>query len=701
MLRESEGKSLQSVPALVEACPPWVISIALTVALSIAYFSAARLSLALILQPDGVAVFWPAAGVAAGAIISIGSAARVPVIVGTIAATIAANLLGDRNILSSIVFALCNAGEAVLVAGLIERFFGSSFSLDRLPRVLGLFAAAIIGPAVSGIGGTLGYVLFHSSTAPAPIIWQHWFASDAIGILTVAPLLIGLRSAVREPPQRREVVEGALALAILSGLSGLLVYLPSEPWADDLTVALLLPVFLWIAARCRPSFAAAATSITSFAIVWFATFGLGIVGNLPISDRVLTAQISILMFSLFGLILAALFAERREYEAELKKSEARLQNALKQAEQADRAKSVFLAAASHDLRQPLQTLEFLLGTLERQTQNNGWRAALAGMGRSLKTMVGMLDTMLDIDRLETGVLRASMSDFEVNDLFDSIAADFAGPIKEKGLTWSLVRSAVTVHSDRRLLEEMIRNLLSNAVRYTDKGKILLGCRRARNKARIEVWDSGIGIMGEQIPYIFEEYYQIDKRAKRGGFGLGLAIVQRLGRVLDHRIDVHSAPGKGSGFSIEVPLGRAANVTQRSRWSRDQDLSPFPQTILLIEDESFVRNGLESLLNSEGIGCVSVATGDDALTLVTKKGLRPDLVISDYNLPGMNGVDSIQALRAAIDWKIPAIVLTGDIRSHVIEVIAAHEVGVLVKPADADELLQLIKRLHADSTHPQA
>jgi len=695
MLQDTGGKAVRYA---LSAGPlaPWAISGALAIALGIAYFLAARMSLALLLEPDGVAVFWPAAGIAAGAAISVGSAAWLPVIVGTMAATIAANLLGDRNIWSSIVFAICNAGEALLVASLIRRFFGSSFSLDRLRNVLGFFAASIIGPALSGIGGTLGYALFHSSTASALTIWQHWFASDAIGIVTVAPLLIGLGSTVREPPPPREIPEGVLALVTIGALSALFVYLPSEPWADELRIALVLPMFLWVAARCRPPFTAAATSIVSFAIVWAATFGLGMfrTQTLSIIDRVLSAQVDILMFSLCGLILAALFAERRQHEARLEESEARLQNALRAAEQADRAKSSFLAAASHDLRQPLQTLEFLQGTLERHTRNSEARSALAGMGRSLKTMRDMLNALLDIDRLEKGTLRASMTDFEVNDVFDSVAADFTGPIKEKGLKWRLVRSGLTVHSDRRMLEEVIRNLLSNAVRYTDHGKILLGCRRAGDKARIQVWDSGVGIMGDQLPRIFDEYYQAERGARPGGFGLGLAIVQRLGKMLDHPIDVHSTPGKGSIFSIQVPLGREARAPRQSKTAPDQIAAALPGTILLIEDEHFVRRALGMLFRSVGIRCVSVATGNEALTLVTEKGMRPDLVVSDYNLPGMNGVETIQALRAAIAWKIPAIVLTGDIRSHAVEAIAQHDVGVLVKPTDAAELLQLIRRLHA-------
>src|SRR6516225_10657858 len=165
-------------------------------------------------DPRRVAVFWPAAGVAAGALIAIGPNVRWPVVIGTMAATIIANLLGDRNISSSIVFAICNAGEALLAASVIERSFGFPFDLDRLRHVLGLLGAAILATAVSGIGGALGFALFHESTGSIFATWQNWFASDALGIITIAPLVIGLASAAREPPTRSETIEGLVALAL-------------------------------------------------------------------------------------------------------------------------------------------------------------------------------------------------------------------------------------------------------------------------------------------------------------------------------------------------------------------------------------------------------------------------------------------------------------------------------------------------------
>jgi PAS domain S-box-containing protein len=297
----------------------WVFSTGLAVAVGIAYFLAARLGLALLTQPDGVAVFWPAAGVATGVLVALGPRAKMPVVAGTIAATVGAALLGDRNVWGAVIFAFCNAGEALFVAGMIEFYFGSSFNLDRLRNVLGLLAAAIVGTGVSGIGGMVGYALFQSSTASVMTIWYHWFVSAALGIATVAPLLIGLGSATREPPPRGERIEGIAAIAILTAISGLIIFLPRDTWAIVVSIAMVFPLLLWLAARCRPVFSATAVFVVALTIVWMTTFGIGVFNetDFPVVERILTAQASILAISLCSLVLAALFSERRRHEAEL------------------------------------------------------------------------------------------------------------------------------------------------------------------------------------------------------------------------------------------------------------------------------------------------------------------------------------------------------------------------------------------------
>jgi len=308
----------------------WVRSIVLSILVAVAYFLAARLSLLLLTKPDGVAVFWPASGVAAGVLIALGPSARLPVAVGAAVATIVANLMGDRTLMSAIVFALCNAGEALLAGWLIQRYFGSDFDLDRLTHVMGLLAAAIVATAVSGIGGTAGFLFFHSSSAPILSTWEHWFASDALGILTVAPLIIELASIGRQPPSRSEFIEGTVALVVVAAASTAVVLLPQGHWGILVPIALLFPLLLWLAARCRPIFSAAAAFIIAFTLVWMTTFGIGYFGEsfMPVEQRILGAQAGILAISLCALVLASLFAERRHHEAALFEGQARLQEAL-------------------------------------------------------------------------------------------------------------------------------------------------------------------------------------------------------------------------------------------------------------------------------------------------------------------------------------------------------------------------------------
>jgi signal transduction histidine kinase len=445
-------------------------------------------------------------GVASGILIALGPAAQLPVVLGVVVATIAANLLSDRNIWSSLFFAVANAGDAVIVAGLIHRFCGSPFKLNELRRVLALFAATVVGTSLSGIAGTAGFVLFHGSAASAPVIWFHWFSSDAIGIIAVAPLAIGLASLARNLPPRREIAEGVLALAVVSLVCALLAFMPNEPWTAVLAIGALCPLLLWIAARLHPAFAAIATFICSTTIVWTTTFTIGIFGDphLSIEERVLAAQATILAITLGALVLAALFSERRLHEAAILERESRLQDAWKSAELADRAKSSFLAAASHDLRQPLQTLKLLLAALGPHHPTGEARNLVAEIGRSLDTMTSILSSLLDVNRLEAGNLRPSVSEFSLSEVFEPLAQDFVAPVHQRGLRLCIVRSELIIRSDRRMLAEMIRNLLSNAVRYTDRGRILLGCRRAGDNVRIEVWDSGVGITEDQLPHIFDE-----------------------------------------------------------------------------------------------------------------------------------------------------------------------------------------------------
>jgi two-component system, chemotaxis family, CheB/CheR fusion protein len=365
------------------------------------------------------------------------------------------------------------------------------------------------------------------------------------------------------------------------------------------------------------------------------------------------------------------------------------------AELANLAKSRFLAAASHDLRQPLQTLSLLQGALRQRLKDEESLTVLAKAERTLAAMSATLNALLDINQLEAGVIRPKLVDFSINEILGIFKGEFGEVAIRKGLRWRVVPCGLTVRSDRQLLEDMIRNLLSNAVRYTDTGTILLGCRRHGGRVRIEVWDTGVGIAEDQVPHIFKEYHRATDQHRQDSVGLGLAIVRQLGEVLGHPVGVRSVVGKGSVFFIEVPVvtakpGRghgthvpAAGVGNRRRVG----------TILLIEDEESVRDSLELLLKKDGHHVAAVANGEAALALVANRALRPDLVISDYRLSGkMNGVGAAVQLRERLGSEVPVIILTGDVRVVVLRDIAKHGYLSRKKPVKAEELLQDIQRL---------
>jgi PAS domain S-box-containing protein len=332
MLQDFKKQSGCDVLSSDDAGQSWVAMLGLGVVVAIAYFLAARLGLAL-LSMEGVAVFWPASGIAAGILIIRGPSASLPVVIGVIVATLAANLMSDRSLLTSIAKSFANASEALLTAWLVTRWFGQRFELDGVHRTIGFLVAAALGAATGAVGGAVGMRLFHT-TAPLPDIWRVWFLSDGLGIVTIAPLVIGLESAAHSLPPRRELMEGTGALAALAVTTAYVFSSPPGSWLTFVPVLVLFPVLLWVAARCHRVFAAGAAFIVAIACVWAITFGLGRFdqASMPILDRVHTAQVEIFITTLCVLILAALFTERSRIEEALRESNERLQLALDGAE---------------------------------------------------------------------------------------------------------------------------------------------------------------------------------------------------------------------------------------------------------------------------------------------------------------------------------------------------------------------------------
>ena len=348
----------------------------------------------------------------------------------------------------------------------------------------------------------------------------------------------------------------------------------------------------------------------------------------------------------------------------------------------------------------------------KENKNDEALKLVARLDEAAAAMSGMLNGLLDINQIEAGTVHAEMVSFPIKGLLDRLRDEFAYHAQAKRLALHVVSCGLSIHSDPRLLEQMIRNLLANAVKYTKRGKVLLGCRRRKGMLSIEIWDTGIGIPDNELQTIFEEYHQLDNAARERsrGLGLGLSIVQRLGNLLGHRVSVRSHPGKGSVFAIEVmlaPSGTAPQLEHHRRGKDDEVVEGVRRTgaILVVEDDPDVREFLTFALKDEGHRAIAAPNGIAALKLVARGTVRPDLILADYNLPnGMDGLQVIAKLREKLHRQIPVIILTGDISTDTLRDIARHDCVQLNKPVKLKNLAQVVQRLlpvAQSAAHPHA
>jgi signal transduction histidine kinase/CheY-like chemotaxis protein len=330
------------------------------------------------------------------------------------------------------------------------------------------------------------------------------------------------------------------------------------------------------------------------------------------------------------------------------------------AEHSNVAKSRFLAAASHDLRQPVHALSMFAGALQGRKLDVEGRQLVTQIQGSIESLDGLFNSILDVSRLDAGVVEVRPRSFAIQPLLDRIYRDERPDAEQKGLELRFVPSRAIVHTDPVLLERILRNLVSNAVRYTHAGRVIVGCRRG-DRVSIEVWDTGGGIPEHEHQLIFQEFYQVGnhERSRSRGLGLGLAIVRRLSSILDLPITLRSRLGAGSAFKIAVPRGEVSAVS----WTPQADdaiVTNRALRVFVIDDEVEIQAAVEALLSTWGHSVIAAGSLDEILTRIPAGSMPPDLIISDYRLSdGENGLESIQHLRSKFNCSIPAILVTGD------------------------------------------
>ncbi len=361
------------------------------------------------------------------------------------------------------------------------------------------------------------------------------------------------------------------------------------------------------------------------------------------------------------------------------------------AEQASTAKSKFLAAASHDLRQPLHALGLFAAALRERVTSAEALPLLGHIDQSVTALGGLLDALLDLSKLDAGLVKARTRDVNLAPLLARLTREYEPQAQAKALTWYCRESETVVQTDPVLLETMLRNLIGNALRYSEKGGVRIDCTHESGVARIDVSDTGIGIAPEHHRDIFREFFQLHnpERDRTKGLGLGLAIVERLNLILGHRLELRSAPGEGTTFTLQLPLGDRAKAREAAEPQFEDWAAHLASiTVLIIDDDTSVLKGMRELLEIWGYRVVTAASLDEALGMLDE---APNAIIADYRLQNeQTGTAAIHEIRRRFGAAIPALIITGDTAAQRLDEIAKEDIAFLHKPTPPGKLRAFLR-----------
>ena len=677
------------------------------VGIGVIYFALAKGGLALASINPSATPIWPPAGFALAAVLLWGYRTWPAIF----AAALIANATTAGSIATAIAIATGNSLEAVVGAYLINRWSNgrNTFSTSNSVVRFALICVVIATPISPSIGltslATAGYIEWTNFAN----IWVTWWLGDVTSALVFTPVIVLWALSDYHVFNRNEFWEtvGVLATAVAVGLIAFSPLIEHTPSRDPLGFLAILPL-LWAALRRGPRDTATVALVLSGITIWGTLTGVGpfVTANLNVS--LLLLLMFFVSITVPSMLLSADVAVRKKTGENLRRAQIELERKVvertRELELANAAKSRFLAMASHDLRQPLHALGLFVAQLRTPLKSGERAKTIERVDAAVTEINELFDALLDISKLDAGVLVPNLTEFPIERLLQRLETTFAQTAAQKGLRLRMVSSAAWVRSDAILLERILLNLVSNAVRYTSEGGVLVGCRQRGETLRIEIWDSGPGIPEDQRQNIFGEFYQLagSQRDSQGGLGLGLAIVDRLRRLLGHSIELSSIVDKGSRFTITVPSATARKRVEPVGFPPLVIDRVQGKLVVVIDDDALVLEGTGGLLRSWGCRVVTAASHDAALGEIIGCGQRPDVIISDYHLSdGKTGIDVIERVRAAFGMPIPAFLISGDVTSEPLRHARTSGYHLLHKPLAPMALRAMLNRHLTISAEPES
>jgi signal transduction histidine kinase len=508
------------------------------------------------------------------------------------------------------------------------------------------------------------------------------------------------------PFWRRIAFLGSGVNGLVWGAGGIVLYAAHSPASQFLLLITQFGMGAGAAYASAPAFAAVMAYILPSVLLSSVPFfleGDSVHVTLGAMLFVFVAAATHFTYGISGTIARAIALrfENIDLIEELRNQSVAAEQARMAAEEANIAKSRFLAAAGHDLRQPLHALGFFVDALQEHSLPADSRVVVSNIRRSVDAMEDLFNSLLDVSRLDAGIVHPRVATVPLGPLMERVRVEYEPAARQKDLALSLVSNSLFVRSDPVLLERIMRNLIANAVRYTDSGRVILGARRTAESVRIEIWDSGRGIPKDKHREIFQEFRQLDnpERDRRKGLGLGLAIVERLVRLLDHTLELRSQLGKGSVFAITLPRGRREDFIPGEADGQiivDRDVAN--SLILVVDDEPEVRDSMLALLGKWRCEVIAADSCAEMLGKLVSVQRMPDLIVADYRLRGEeSGIDVVARLREEFNAQVPALLITGD--TGIEQLREAEESGlhVLHKPLNPSRLRALIATLRRERT----